>query len=233
MGQTDVVKDKTGEGCFTMLIKLLDDVDKDLFKHICFCCTDGASAMRSTPFYAGLDGKSDGSSLHAHMKRAGKPLLPNLHCLCHQLNLALKLAINNSGAWSKQWQDHLKAVFNWFKKSPSRKAKLKALHKQMQLLRDVVTWRFVYPKYYCPTRWLGILRAVKSINASSDLLVEYAETLQEEGLRPDRGNPDDPPIEYEDATLDLEEDYHTERHHEASFYQWGSDPWDLDVINRW
>ena len=44
-------------------------LDPDLFDLICFSCTDGASAMRSTSLYAGLDGKPDGTSLHAVFTR--------------------------------------------------------------------------------------------------------------------------------------------------------------------
>ena len=65
---------------------------------------------------------------------------------------------------------------------------------------------------------------------TSDLLVEYVERLEWEGFLPDRGNPDDSPQEVERVRLDLEEEDHTDvRHNEATFYQWGSEPWDLEV----
>ena len=54
------------------------------------------------------------------------------------------------------------------------------------MLREVVTWRMTLPKYYCPTRWLGLHRALQSILAVWDLLETYAQTLREKGYRPDR-----------------------------------------------
>ena len=233
IGQTDVATDKTGKGIYDALRKLLDGIDDELFDLIVWTCMDGASAMRSIPYYAGLDSKVDGDSLVAQLKKNGKPLLPNLHCLCHQLNLALKLAIKKNAFWSDMWLDHIKCIFAWFSKSPKRKASLKHLHKEMEMLRDVVTWRMVYPKYYCPTRWLGILRALKAILTSSELLEAYVDQLMTEGFRPDRGEPDDPPIEAAEARVDMP-DLEKPRLHDKDFHQWrevadvyDADAWDL------
>ena len=91
-------------------------------------------------------------SCHAYMRRDSQfKRLPDLHGLCHLHDLAIKFALKKC-VWADQWLDHIKAVYNWFSKSPSKKSKLKSLYKEMMLLQQVVTWRLVYPKYYCPTR---------------------------------------------------------------------------------
>ena len=248
MGQTDVATAKTGQGTFLALRSLLDEADTNLFECVMSMCTDGASAMRSTPHYAGLDSNPQGTSLHAEIKRAGKKRLPNMHCICHQLNLALKKALGLSDEWSDQWLSHVKAVFNWFSKSPARKAKLRSLHKQMKLVRDTVTWKMLYPKYYCPTRWLGIHRSVLSIISAGDLLEEYTDTLERDGWRPRRESIPDHvdvlPAEAQHARVeedsdseekdsnseedsDSEEEQVKTRAHAADFYKWGTEAWDL------
>ena len=93
-------------------------------------------------------------------------------------------------------------VFIWFSKSPSRKAKFAALSDEMILLGRVVTWKIVYPKYYCPTRWVGICTALSSIVASSDLHREYARQLVNDGYRPDRSQSFEIPEEARDARVD-------------------------------
>ena len=74
-----------------------------LWELITFTCFDGASAMRSTPLYAGLDANPAGSSFLAYLKRNGKPNLPNLHCICHNVNLALKEAMQETSQWLDVW----------------------------------------------------------------------------------------------------------------------------------
>ena len=57
----------------------------------------------------------------------------------------------------------------------------------MAAIRQNVTWRLVYPRYYCPTRWLGLHQALLSILNCWDLLTIYVGTLQDDhGFRPDR-----------------------------------------------
>ena len=152
--------------------------------------------------------------------------------------------------------DHVKAVFNWFSKSPARKAKLKRLHKDMQLLRDTVTWKMMFPKYYCPTRWLGIHRAVLSIISAGDLLEEYTDRLLQGGMLPQRGVVADnlpavaaharleedsdsdegsPELVHDDSDDSSSEDDDSDKSdegppelvHDADFYEWGTDAWDL------
>ena len=229
MGQVDVAADKTGGGCFQSCRAMLDSIDSELFPRIVFLCTDGASAMRSTPKYAGLDSHVEGTSFHAHMKRADKPRLPDLHCCAHNLNLALKKALTLGGEWAKQWLTHVKVTYRWFSKSPSRKSKLKSLHAQMALVNDVVTWKMVYPKYYCPTRWLGISRALKSILASAPLLLQYTDGLMRQGFRPDRRNDNVEPAEAAHTRVDEDDDDDGARVHEDEFHEWGDAPWDLQV----
>ena len=121
--------------------------------------------MRSTPLYAGLDSNAGGTSMHAFMKKTICVRLPNLHCMCHNPNLSLG-DVTKKCEWISDWLLHIKALFNWFSKSPGRKAALRRLHTTMELLGRVVTWRMTLPKYYCPTRWLGLHRALQSILAA-------------------------------------------------------------------
>ena len=235
VGQIDVAADKTGSGLHDALKKLIDELDGELWEKIIFLCTDGASAMRSIAAYMGLDSNPEGSSLHAMMKRTINPLLPNLHCLPHMLNLAFKFAFLKSG-WAESWLLHVKSVFVWFSKSPGRKNALKRLHKAMRMLRRVVTWRMVYPRYYCPTRWLGLHQALLSILAAWDLLLIYADNLvTEDGYRPDRrpyaSEPTVDELNGEDVTNARREndDDGVTRVHEASFHQWDDNSWDLKV----
>ena len=90
------------------------------------------------------------------------------------------------GGWVDQWLDHLKTIFRWFSKSPSRKSKLKQLHKEMELLQEIVTWRMWYPKCYCPTQWIGIARCLQSLLAVGPRLEAYTGSLVTQGFRPDR-----------------------------------------------
>ena len=185
--------------------------------------------MRSTAYYAGLDGKEDGENFHAYMRQfSTHKKMPNMHGLCHNFDLAIKFDLKKC-LWAVQWLDHIKAVFNWFSNSPSKKSKLKSLYNEMKLLGQIVTWRLVYPKYYCPTRWLGIKRALKAILTIVDLLLAYAQTLLDQGYRPDRGDPEKPPPQAMAAQLEPVDTWQTQRFHEDSFYQWGQDSWDLCV----
>ena len=87
----------------------------------------------------------------------------------------------------------------------------------------------VYPKYYCPTRWIGILEALKSIVNASDLHKAYCRSLIDQGYRPDRGTDDPPPEEARTARTEDVDVTDEVRHHEDKFHQWGTNPWDLDV----
>ena len=108
------------------------------------------------------------------------------------------------------------------------------------MIHDVVTWRFTFPKYHCPTRWIGVLVALLSSLVSEDLLLTYTDKLVEDGFRPDRGKPDDtPPDAAKEARVDEDDDDDDDdddvdeggdpRVHSATFHQWGDDLWDLRV----
>ena len=214
IGLTDVALDKSGLGCYQSTMKIIQsaedlagilcDDEQSLRKLIVFLCTDGASSMRSTPFYAGLDVKPDGDSFVACFKKNHKPLIGNLHGTCHNLNLGLKEALTKTTHnWAEVWLLHVRAMFNWFSKSPARKARFKHLSDQFQILGQAVTWRMVYPRYYCPTRWVGIIVALQSICAAKDLHVEYCRDLITKGFTADRSADNDVPPEDEvrDALL--------------------------------
>ena len=223
MGQTDVATDKTGKGIYDAQIAMIPQALRDL---IACSCMDGASAMRSTYHYAGLDGNVDGTSFLAWLKK-DLPNLLNVHGLGHQHDLGIKTAIKRC-TWSEQWLDHVKACYNFFSKSTMRKSRLKQLHEDMQRVGNRVTWRFVYIKYHCPHRWEGIKDSLKSILREQLPMVEYADELEAEGFLPDRGNPQDPPtLEAAASRLVNFDDDDEDRVHEDTFYQWGDDPWDL------
>ena len=189
--------------------------------------------MRSTPKYAGLDAKPSGTSFVAQMKLSGKKDIGNTHCVCHNLNLGLKEAIS-AHDWCGVWIEHIRAVYNWFSKSPARKTKFAALSEEMELLGRVVTWKLVYPKYYCPTRWVGIVTALTSICNASDLHQEYCRTLIAEGYAPDRDTTDVEPDKAEHARVDEVDEDDSVRFHSAKFYTWNDTdprPWDLVIVN--
>ena len=238
VGQTCVALTKTGAGIYDATKSVVDkadaiagETDNGLWNRCFFLCTDGASNMRSSPMYAGLDSKADGDSFTAQFRQNGKPLMPNLHCICHNLNLALKEAVSEL-SWCDLWMRHLRAMYNWFSKSPARKQKFKVLGEEMELLQRVVTWKMVYPKYYCPTRWVGIITALSSITKASALHKEYCRGLVTTGFLPDRGDGvDTPPVdEAREARTDAVDEVHT-RYHEDTFHKWGdgSLPWDLHI----
>ena len=56
----------------------------------------------------------------------------------------------------------------------------------MELLQEIVTWRMWYPKYYCPTQWIGIARCLQSLLAVGPRLEAYTGSLVTQGFRPDR-----------------------------------------------
>ena len=241
VGQIDVAGDKDGKGLHDACKKLVDafedtsDVKStiSLWKKIKSTCFDGASAMRSTAQYAGLDSKPDGSSMHACMKKSINTLLPNQHGLCHATNLGFKDAVKTESSWVDMWLWHVKATFNWFSKSPGRKNALKKLHETISVLREKVTWRMVYPKYYCPTRWLGMHRALGAIVGVWPLLQEYAADLVTNGYRPDRRRGEDELNIEERANARLEEEEEaeecSERVNEQQFHVWKNESWDLCV----
>ena len=85
-----------------------------IWDRVFFSCTDGASAMRSTPMYAGLDSYPEGISSVSHMKRDNKPQHGNLHCICHNWNLGLKEALK-ANIWTDVWIRHTCGVQLVFK----------------------------------------------------------------------------------------------------------------------
>lgn len=235
-GQVDVAADKTGRGLHEKLKGLIDAIDKTIWPKIFQTCFDGASNMRSSPFYMGLDANPSGTSLHAFMKKSIGPNLANIHCLPHQFNLGYKNAYE-SCPWAVRWLQHIKVLYTWFSKSPGRKNALTRLHKTMQTLQQACTWRLVYPKYYCPTRWLGLYKAVVSILKCWDLLVVYANDLIEQGYLPDRTTLVNEPTQEElqgaelaDARVEEDDDDEAEGFfHEAAFHDFKNKSWDLEV----
>ena len=69
IGQTDVAVKRDGPGLWDKLKALLSATHPELLVLIFFSTFDGASNMRSTPKYAGLDSNPDGTSLVAQFKR--------------------------------------------------------------------------------------------------------------------------------------------------------------------
>ena len=69
---TDVASRKDGRGLHDSMKTLLDLLHPLLWSKIFIFASDGASAMRSTVLYAGMDGKSDGTSMHETMVLLGR-----------------------------------------------------------------------------------------------------------------------------------------------------------------
>ena len=91
----------------------------------------------------------------------------------------------------------------------------------------------LYPKYYCPTRWIGIVKCLRSTLLSLTLLEAYVDKLVEDGWRPDRGTPDEEPEEAQHARVeedDAERDVDA-RFHSAKFHSWDTNTkyWDLPI----
>ena len=78
----------------------------------------------------------------------------------------------------------------------------------MELLQRVVTWRMCYTnKYYCPTRWIGLYNALRSINNVQDLLNHYVDKLLADDYLPHRVSiPDEEPPEAETARVEPRDD---------------------------
>ena len=102
----------------------------------------------------------------------------------------------------------------------------------MSLLRRVVTWKMCYPKYYCPTRWIGLATALHSYLNVQDLLLIYVDNLVDSGYLPYR-KPEVEPAEGSTARVDNNPTSHDnveeDRVHKDSFHVWGTNVWDLVV----
>ena len=69
IGQTDVALKRDGPGIWDKLKGLLESTHTEILQLIFFSTFDGASTVRSTPKYAGLDSNPDGTSLVVQIKR--------------------------------------------------------------------------------------------------------------------------------------------------------------------
>ncbi len=84
----------------------------DVYDKIASASTDGASVMRSTRDFAGLDCRgSEGRAFSAHLKNDVKDDIDFWHCLCHQLNLSVNDALDAIAALKLFWVPHVSMVF--------------------------------------------------------------------------------------------------------------------------
>ena len=81
----------------------------EIYHKIVSVSTDGASVMRSTKDFAGLDCKgTEGRAFSAFLKQDIKGDLDFWHCLCHQFNLSVNDALNAIPALKLYWMPHVR-----------------------------------------------------------------------------------------------------------------------------
>ena len=139
--------------------------------------TDGASAMRSTCDYAGLDARGViGESFVAYLKRDVKEDLDAWHGLCHQMDRGLNDAMDAIETLKLFYLPHVRMCHSEFKRSSVNRTELKAL--------TDTPWEVFYPKLHVATRWLSMKKVATTmaVKNSRALLKRYAQGLRDRGL---------------------------------------------------
>ena len=143
--------------------------------------TDGASVMRSTREFAGLDCRGTiGRSFSARVKRDIKDDIDFWHCLAHQFNLALNDALDAIEPLKLFYIPHLRMCHSEFKRSSKNRAELKSIREELREFDRHFTYVIFYPALFCLTRWIGVHRCA-SILARRPirvLLNRYAQRLR-------------------------------------------------------
>ena len=141
--------------------------------------SDGASVMRSTSGYAGLDARGTvGESFMAYMKRDVKEDMDSWHGLCHKCDLGLNDAIDSNDALRLFYLPHVRMCHSEFKRSSVNRAELKAL--------TDTDWKVFYPKIHVKTRWSSMsnVATTMSLKNSRALLKRYAQSLRDRDMGP-------------------------------------------------
>lgn len=139
------------------------------------CATDGASAMRSTPEYSGVDARGEeGSNVVAYFKTAVKmfeidPIA--LHCIAHMSNLGL-------GDMVQLLKDTLLPVlqrlYGYYGKSSKEQSRLQEIARELKIEN-------VSLKRNAATRWSGLDEATISCISNWPLLEQRKKEMIESG----------------------------------------------------
>ena len=104
-----------------------------MYERIVTVGTDGASVMRSTREFAGLDCRGTiGRSFSARVKRDIKDDIDFWHCLAHQFNLALNDALDAIEPLKLFYIPHLRMCHSEFKRSSKNRAELKSIREELR-----------------------------------------------------------------------------------------------------
>ena len=190
VGQEDTEGRKTGEAIHELVKKVFQDNGlENVYKKIVAAGTDGASVMRSSSVFDGLDCRGmTGASFSAHLKRDLKEDLDFWHCLCHKLNLSINDALDAIPALKLYYIPHLRMCHSEFKRSSKARAGLKEILKtivdQMQDFNKSHDWKVFYPILFCLTRWLGLqtCAAVMAKKNNRHLIQLYAQMLRDHNM---------------------------------------------------
>ena len=189
IGQANCEGKKDGESIFRETKNIfIDNGLDDVFERFSSVGTDGASVMRSTIHFRGLDCRgTTGRSFSAFMKRDIKEDLEFWHCLCHQLNLSLNDALDAIKPLKSFFVPHLRMCHSEFKRSSTNRAELSTIREEMKQQFDH-SWDFkiFYPKIFCLTRWVGLHTCVTVLSKRSNrrVLKRYVQRLRERGFGP-------------------------------------------------
>ena len=193
IGQADCTGKKDGCSIHELVRKIFSDHDMmHIYNKIQSAGTDGASVMRSTREFAGLDCKgTEGRSFSAHLKRTVKDDMDFWHCKCHQANLGLNDALDSIPALKLYWLPHLRMCHSEFSRSSNNRGSLQDLHTTLKEFDQTYDWKIFYPALFCLTRWVGLYTCTDILSRTSTrtLLKEYAANLRTKGFGPRAFNP--------------------------------------------
>ena len=114
IGQADCCGKKDGKSIHQLVKQVFVDAGmSDIYEKIMSASTDGASVMRSTKDFAGLDCRgTEGTSFAAFLKIDLKDNIDFWHCLIHQLNLSVNDALDAIPACKLFWVPHVSLLCN-------------------------------------------------------------------------------------------------------------------------
>ena len=191
IGQEDSSGRKDGASIHRLTKKIfVDNNMEDIYARLKCGCTDGASVMRSTRAYAGLDARgTEGTSFAAHLKRDVNEDVELWHCVCHMLNLGMNDALEAIQALKLFYLPHVRMMHSEFSRSSLKREKLKEVSEHFKQLHGLTHWKIFYPKLFCLTRWLGLQICSENLAKNREVYGAYAESLREDGFGPRKFKP--------------------------------------------
>ena len=188
IGQADSAGRKDGKSIHELVKEVfVDTAMEDVYKKIVSAGTDGASVMRSSARYSGLDCHGlVGTSFSAFLKRDLGEGVDFWHCLIHQFNLGLNEAVESCKSLKLFFLPHLRMCCSEFKRSSKNRLTYRALLAELKEMDKSFDWKIFYPVLFCITRWLGIQFCVTILARKSnrELLKLYAQKLRDRGCGP-------------------------------------------------